>query len=152
MVGSSIYARDLHGKTAIQIAAWANDHLPMLETLYLTGSALEDKNKNGVTGLQCVVDLNHYRIVAYLLEIGTNLESRNDDDDSHFSMRSDTATLSRLKCYSDISRDSVTRIRPDRPPYILRRWKAISGFCNFSLLQACRVSMPEFGTRRAKLY
>lgn len=82
MAGSSIYARDLHGDTAIQIAAWANDHPPMLETLYLAGSALEDQNKNGVTALQCAVDLNHHRNVAYLLEIGANLESRDKDDDS----------------------------------------------------------------------
>ena len=82
MAGSSIYARDLRGDTAIQIAAWANDHPPKLETLYLAGSALEDQNKNGVTALQCAVDLNHNRNVAYLLEIGGNLESRDKDDDS----------------------------------------------------------------------
>ena len=45
-------------------------------------SALEDQNKNGVTALQCAVDLNHHRNVAYLLEIGANLESRDKDEDS----------------------------------------------------------------------
>ena len=97
VAGSSIHARDLHGDTTIQIAVWANDRPPMLETLHLAESALEDQNKNGVMALQCTVDLNHHRNVAYLLEIGANLESRGNMTTPHFSMRSGTATLSRFE-------------------------------------------------------
>ena len=82
MAGSSVHARDIHGDTALQICAWANDNPTVIETVMLAGAALEARNLNGVSALQCAVDLDHYRNIEYLLSIGEDIESRDKDDDT----------------------------------------------------------------------
>ena len=82
LAGSNVHSRDIHGDTALQMAAWANDQPQMLEKIFLAGASLNDQNANGVTPLQCAVDLNHHQNVRLLLEMGANLESRDKDNDS----------------------------------------------------------------------